>query len=184
MSRAGGSPKWAVFISGRGSNLQALLDQSALMPIQRVYSSKSSAPGLLRARRFGVSTQVLPPKIDWNHLHEELVSAGITHLFLAGFMKLLPADFVHRWEGRILNVHPSLLPAYPGLESFEKSYRDGAAMGVTVHVVTPEMDAGPRLFQKSFLAPQAQKEITQERAAFLLSKTEQRLVREAGQRWK
>ncbi|HRO68510.1 MAG TPA: formyltransferase family protein, partial [Pseudobdellovibrionaceae bacterium] len=129
------SRRWAVFISGRGSNLQALLDQATVQEIRWVLSSKESAPGLLRAKRAGVPYAVLPKKIDWDELDGELRNRGITDLFLAGFMKLVPAPFVERWEGRMLNVHPSLLPAYPGLRAFEKSYEEKQEMGVTAHIV-------------------------------------------------
>ncbi|MBX3040278.1 MAG: hypothetical protein KF789_06150, partial [Bdellovibrionaceae bacterium] len=123
-----------MFISGRGSNLQALLDQSPVQEIRWVFSSKDSAPGLLRAKRAGVPVTVLAKKIDWDALDLELRKRGITDLFLAGFMKMVPASFVAKWEGRILNVHPSLLPMYPGLEAFEKSYQEKQDMGVTVHI--------------------------------------------------
>lgn len=176
--------RWAVFISGRGSNLQALLDQSALQEIRWVLSSKESAPGLLRAKRAGVPSAVLPKKIDWDGLDLELRKRGITDLFLAGFMKLAPASFVEKWEGRILNVHPSLLPSYPGLQAFEKSYEERQEMGVTVHIVTSEMDAGPRLVQKCFMKAKEQERVCLRDASYLLSQTEQRLVREVSVRWR
>lgn len=177
--------RWAVLISGRGSNLQALLDLGANLDVRLVASSKASAPGLLRARRHGVPTLVLPKKIDWAVLERELHARKITHIFLAGFMKLIPADFVNRWESRLLNVHPSLLPAYPGLAALEKSYEDDAAMGVTVHVVTPGMDEGPRLLQRQTLAPEARaRGVTPAEAQWRTSLAEQRLVREAAERWR
>lgn len=171
---------WAVFISGRGSNLQAQLDLLSDLSIRLVVSSKADAPGLLRAKRQGVPVLVLPKKIDWMLLQTELERRGVTHLFLAGFMKLIPQDFVRAWENRILNVHPSLLPAYPGLRALETSFADGADMGVTVHVVTPEMDAGPRLLQRRLRRRPADLQ----EAQIEISRTEQRLVREAVLKWK
>lgn len=176
--------RWAVFISGRGSNLQALLDQVARQDIAVVYSSKSSAMGLLRAKRSGIPSHVLAKKIDWPKVTESLRQSGVTDIFLLGFMKLVPQEFVNQWEGHLFNVHPSLLPLYPGLHAFEKSYQDRAPMGVTVHHVTEEMDAGPRCLQKAFLTADGQNKISQDRAGLYLSWTEQRLVREWGARWK
>lgn len=177
--------RWAVMISGRGSNLQALLDLGGETPVRWVLSSRDDAPGLRRARRAGVPVEVLPKKIDWNELDRGLRSRGITALFLCGFMKIVPADFVEKWAGKILNVHPSLLPAYPGLKSFERAFEENAVCGVTVHVVTPEMDAGPRLLQAKVVKATARAGgMTLEDAQYRLSFGEQRLVREAWLKWK
>lgn len=184
-TRLSSSPRrrtWAVFISGRGSNLQALLDLRADVEIRLVVSSSAKAPGLLRARRQGVPTLVLPKKIDWTALDVELRERGITHLFLAGFMKIVPAEFVDRWTNRILNVHPSLLPAYPGLHALEISHAEGAEMGVTVHVVTAGMDEGPRLLQRRCLRKGHSQSL--ETARIEIARTEQKLVREAVARWR
>ena len=96
-------------------------------------------------------------------------------------MKLLPASFVCQWKGRIFNLHPSLLPFYPGKDSIENSYRDGAAMGVTIHEVITEMDAGERLLQFS-IADKTSKgvhEFSFAEAQQNISRAEQRLVRES-----
>jgi len=176
--------KWAILISGRGSNLQAILDSASAVDVRLVVSSKASAPGLLRAKRMGVPTLVLPKKIDWIELDRELRSRGIDRVFLAGFMKIVPAEFVAKWEDRIVNVHPSLLPAYPGLNAIESSHAEGADMGVTVHVVTPEMDAGPRLLQRRCSVAEVRaSEFPLAAASLLISRAEQRLVREAVVRW-
>lgn len=176
-----GRQRWAIFISGRGSNLQAVLDETSL-DVRLVVSSRATAPGLLRARRSGIPTLVLDKKINWTALNEKLKSLGITHVFLLGFMKIVPAEFISAWENRVLNVHPSLLPAYAGLQSIERSFQDGADMGVTVHVVTPEMDAGPALQRKKVLAAGGDRSWAQ--ALNKISQTEQRLVREAVLRWR
>lgn len=170
----------AVLISGRGSNLQALIDLGDSR-LSLVISSKADAPGLRRARRAGIPTLVLPKKIDWSAVDQELRRRGITQIFLAGFMRLLPEAFVRGWSGRILNVHPSLLPAYPGLSALEKSHSDRAPMGVTVHVVVPEMDAGPVRFQKKIAIGSDWPTLQQ--AQWRISQVEQRLVREAWQKW-
>lgn len=178
-------PTWAVMISGRGSNLQAQLDLLSQVNLRWVISSKSSAAGILRARRHGIPVTVLPKKIDWVDLDRQLQQRRITHLFLAGFMKLIPESFVEKWQGRILNVHPSLLPAFPGLEAIEKSHAAGAPMGVTVHVVTPEMDAGPKLFQGAISTTGLDwQRVTLDQSALRISRLEQRLVREGILRWR
>lgn len=183
-----GKERWAVFISGRGSNLQALLDGIEENRIVLVVSSSAKAAGLLKARRAGVPTLVLDKKIDWTALQKELVRRHISRIFLAGFMRLIPPSFLEAWEAAILNVHPSLLPAFPGLEAIGKSYEAGGEMGVTVHVVTPEMDAGPQLLKRQAVSAEKRRgksgdPLTLSEAEFLISVTEQSLVREAFRRW-
>lgn len=180
------SKAWAVLISGRGSNLQALLDLAPEVDIRRVYSSSPKAAGLRRARRSGVPARVLKSPIDWEALDRELRQAGIECLFLAGFMRLVPESFVNVWRGRILNVHPSLLPAYPGLKSFERSWSDGAPVGASVHVVVPELDAGPVLGRRLAIAAdpaRATGEFETRQAQRRLSRAEQALVRDVARRW-
>lgn len=171
--------KWAVFISGRGSNLQTLLDSSEENRIVLVVSSTAKAPGLLKARRMGIPTLVLPKKVEWSELSQILRQHSVQRIFLAGFMKLIPASFLSDWKNAVLNVHPSLLPAFPGLYAIEKSFEAKADMGVTIHVVIPEMDAGPIVLQKK--APR--QSLTLSDAEFLISITEQSMVREAFRRW-
>lgn len=176
-----GSKAWAVFISGRGSNLQALLDLGAGVDIRRVYSSRARAPGVRRARRAGVGVTILSNPIDWGELHRDLLHRRIDRVFLAGFMKIVPADFVRRWEGRIFNVHPSLLPSYPGLRAFERSWDEGADVGATVHEVIPELDAGPVVLQRRALESESiesrrRRELADGQRA--LSLVEQTIVRE------
>lgn len=181
-----GSKAWAVLISGRGSNLQALLDLAPEIDLRRVYSSSAKAAGLRRARRQGISTHILKAPIDWLELDRELRRAGVERIFLAGFMRLVPESFVNAWRGRILNVHPSLLPAYPGLKSFERSWSEGAAVGASVHVVVPELDAGPVLLRRVAVPAEAGRVLApfeSRQAQRRLSRAEQFLVREAARRW-
>ena len=183
-----GRERWAVFISGRGSNLQTLLDGIEENRIVLVVSSSAKAPGLLKARRAGIPTLILEKKIDWMALHSELVHRQISRIFLAGFMRLIPASFLEAWEAAVLNVHPSLLPAFPGLHAIESSYAAEGEMGVTVHVVTPEMDAGPHLLKRRAVTIEKRlgnigDSLTLSEAEFLISCTEQSLVREAFRRW-
>lgn len=140
----------AVFVSGRGSILKSLW---ATVPkqIHLVVSSKPSALGLKRAKLWNIPPLVLDPKPSWDQLLEELNKKSINCLFLAGFMKILPSDFIKNWGKPILNVHPSLLPKYPGLRAIERSYQDLSDMGVTVHEVNAELDGGPIVMQRKVI---------------------------------
>lgn len=148
----------AVLISGNGSNLQALMD-AAKQPeypaeIALVISNKKDAYGLTRAKGAGVKTVVVDHTQYESReafdaaMHEELIKQQVDYVCLAGFMRLLSPWFVKQWEGRMLNIHPSLLPDFKG----GRAVRDALAAGVketgcTVHVVTEEMDAGPVIAQ-------------------------------------
>lgn len=145
-------PRWAVFISGYGSNLQAILDMNPAIKVALVVSSRADAFGLKRAEKAGVPTLVLSRHPEWQRLHEGLCGAQIDYIFLAGFMKVIPAFFVDLWKNKILNVHPSLLPSYPGTNSIARSYGDKSDMGVTIHVVTAELDGGPVIVQKKVIS--------------------------------
>jgi phosphoribosylglycinamide formyltransferase-1 len=148
----------AVFVSGGGSNLQALLDAAAHpefpAEIVLVLSNKADAYGLERAKKAGVPTVVLSHKDYANReafddaMHEVLVAQGIELVCLAGFMRLLTPDFVNRWHGRMINIHPSLLPSFKGLHTHERAIAEGVRFaGCTVHFVVAEMDAGPIIIQ-------------------------------------
>jgi phosphoribosylglycinamide formyltransferase-1 len=174
-----------VFISGRGSNLQAALDMGSELDIALVVTSKRQAPGILRARRSGIPTFFFGVKDSWSELTRELQSRGITHIFLAGFLRLIPKEFFETWEGRMVNVHPSLLPAYPGLRSIERSHEDGGAMGVSVHVVTPGMDEGPVLVRRTVLPRSVSgvHPLSLAESEFLVHACEHQLVRKVLPRW-
>jgi phosphoribosylglycinamide formyltransferase 1 len=150
----------AVLISGAGTNLQALLDQvhqpGGPVEIVGVASSRADAPGLERAQRAGVETAVF--EIDEHAdradrdvaLGDWLDSHGVDLVVLAGFMELLGADFIGRFGGRLINVHPSLLPAFPGLRAIEQAVEHGVkVMGVTVHFVDEGVDSGPIVLQEA-----------------------------------
>lgn len=167
---------WAVFISGHGSNLQALLDAEPKIQIGLVVSSKADALGIERAHRAGVPVIILPKDIPWNDLSAELKKRNIDRIFLAGFMRMIPASFVEAWSEKILNLHPSLLPNYKGLRAIERSYEDGAAMGVTIHWVTPELDGGPILIQQEVLSQEFVRKLSFEDAREKLRQVENELV--------
>ena len=149
-----GNRRLGVLISGRGSNLQAIIDAIAegrlAAEIAVVVSSRPNAPGLDRARRAGLETEVIDPahygsrEACDREIAAELRRRGVALVCLAGFMRLLSPEFVAAFPNRILNVHPSLLPAFPGLRGQEQAWRHGVRVaGATVHIVTPELDAGP-----------------------------------------
>ena len=166
--------KWAIFVSGTGSNLSALLETRDRIDIALVVSSRNDALALVRARRAGVATLILPKKIDWPALLDELNRREITHIFLAGFMRIVPAEFLEDFSGKVFNIHPSILPSYPGLNSLERAYEDRAELGCTVHEVVPEVDAGPIRLQAKVVRSQSLS-----RTELSLHIAEHRLVRKA-----
>lgn len=174
--------RWAVFISGRGSNLSSLLNLQN-EKIKVVVSSSPKALGVLRARRAGIPVLILPRPIQWTDLDQELKRRGINRIFLLGFMRVIPEQFVGAWHRKIINLHPSLLPNYPGLESIERSFADRADMGVTVHEVVEEVDAGKIILQRRCLSSSEIPEYSLGNAEFRVHIDEQRLVEEAFLRW-
>jgi phosphoribosylglycinamide formyltransferase 1 len=152
-------PRVAVFCSGRGSNMEALI-KAAQKPdypaeIALVLSNQAQAPALEIARGLGVTALAIPSKTFGKdraaHEHAidaELIAEKIDIVCLAGYMRLLTPYLVRRWRGRMLNIHPSLLPKYPGLDTHARVLAAGEHKhGCTVHLVTEVMDAGPILAQ-------------------------------------
>jgi phosphoribosylglycinamide formyltransferase-1 len=149
----------AILISGRGSNMVALID-AAKVPtypaeIVVVLSNDPSAAGLARAAEAGIKTAVVDHKPFGRDreaferaLQAELVANRVELVCLAGFMRLLTPWFVRQWEGRLLNIHPALLPAFKGLDTHARALAAGVKEhGATVHFVVPEMDSGPIILQ-------------------------------------
>ncbi|HEX4890659.1 MAG TPA: phosphoribosylglycinamide formyltransferase [Alphaproteobacteria bacterium] len=154
----GGRLKTCVLISGSGTNLQALIDACAApdfpAEIVLVISNRADAGGLDRARRAGIPTRIIPHKDYASReafdaaIDAALRAAGVEFVCLAGFMRLLTAGFVNQWRDRLINIHPSLLPAFKGIDAVEQALAAGVSKtGCTVHFVRPEMDAGPILLQ-------------------------------------
>jgi phosphoribosylglycinamide formyltransferase-1 len=150
----------AVLVSGEGSNLQAILDTvhgRDGVEVVGVASNRAEARGLERARGAGVETAVFPAA---DHAGREerdeamaawIESRGTELVVLAGFMEILSGGFIRRFAGRIVNVHPSLLPAFAGIRSIEQAIDYGVkVMGVTVHFVDEGVDSGPIILQESF----------------------------------
>lgn len=149
----------AVLISGRGSNLQALIDACARddfpARIAVVVSNRPGVAGLDRARRSGIPALTVDHKAYPTRetfeaaLQETLDRYPVDLVCLAGFMRLLTPGFVARWENRMLNIHPSLLPDYKGLDTHARALADGRTQaGCTVHFVRPAMDDGPVVVQR------------------------------------
>jgi phosphoribosylglycinamide formyltransferase 1 len=147
-----------ILISGRGSNMRALIEQArdpvAAYSVARVISDRADAAGLELARELGVAAQALPAVRGVDRaVYDDALAAAIepcapSLIVLAGFMRILSGQFVERYAGRILNIHPSLLPKYPGLHTHRSAIaaRD-AEHGATVHFVTEQLDGGPRIIQ-------------------------------------
>ena len=150
----------AVLISGRGSNLQALIDAVSAgqlhAEIAIVISNRADAPGLERARAAQIETLTVPHR-EFSTRHEfeavlvrELRAREVSLICLAGFMRLLGATVLNAFPTRILNIHPSLLPAFPGVDAQRQALEHGAKVaGATVHFVTGELDGGPIIAQRA-----------------------------------
>jgi phosphoribosylglycinamide formyltransferase-1 len=149
----------AILISGRGSNMTALIEAAAAdgfpAEIALVISNKADAPGLAIAQANGVKTLVIESKPFGKDRagFEKLLQAALDEhkielICLGGFMRLFTAEFTKAWSGRMLNIHPSLLPSFPGLDPHGQALRAGVKLsGATVHFVIPETDAGPIVMQ-------------------------------------
>jgi len=151
----------AILISGRGSNMAALIDaaKDPAYPakIVLVLSNIADAGGLERAREAGIATEVVEHKPFGKDraafdraVHAVLERHRIEIVCLAGFLRMLTPWFVERWSGRLINIHPSLLPAFKGLDTHARALAAGATQhGATVHFVVPELDSGPIIAQES-----------------------------------
>ena len=146
--------KIAVLVSGSGSNLQALIDANLSGQIVGVISNKPDAYALERAKKVGIQTAVIehkqyPTREDFDAvMHQQLLDWNVDLVILAGFMRILSAKFVQSWEGKMVNIHPSLLPTYKGMHTHKRVLNTGDVFhGCTVHYVTAELDAGQALAQ-------------------------------------
>ncbi|AHG75058.1 Phosphoribosylglycinamide formyltransferase [Mannheimia varigena USDA-ARS-USMARC-1296] len=150
--------KFVVLISGNGSNLQSIIDKQNLGQISGkicgVISNKADAYGLVRAKNEGIPTFVFSRKDYKSNLEMDLAIAeqierlGAGLIVLAGYMKILTPEFIQRFEGKILNIHPSLLPKYPGLNTYQRAIEAGdSEHGTTIHFVNEEVDAGAVVLQ-------------------------------------
>jgi len=141
-----------ILISGRGSNMQAIVE--AGLPVAAVISNRADAGGLAYAAGRGIATVIVPHR---DHATREAFEAALAQaidgfrpdlVVLAGFMRILTEGFVLRYQGRLLNIHPSLLPAFPGLDTHARALAAGVKLhGATVHFVTAQLDHGPIVIQ-------------------------------------
>ncbi len=171
-----------VLISGRGSNLQALIDACEApdypASIALVVSNRSDAAGLDRAEQAGLKTTVVDHR-DFGdaqafarEIDTRLREANVQLVCLAGFMRIIANEFVDAWADRLINIHPSLLPAFPGLKVHERALAAGVRIsGCTVHFVRPEVDSGPIILQSA--VPVLPKDTPDTLAARILTKEHQ-----------
>ena len=149
----------AVFISGTGSNLKSLVkfSKTKISPISInfIVSNNSKAKGLNYAKKFKIKKKILNfknQKLSENKLISVLKKNNIKMIFLAGFMKILSKNFIKKFKGKILNIHPSLLPKYKGLNTHKRVLKSkDKYSGCTVHLVTPKLDSGKIILQKKTL---------------------------------
>ena len=146
----------AVLVSGNGSNLQALIDANLSGQIIGVLSNKADAYALERAKQANIATAVVSHKDFPNResfdeaMHQQLLAWQIDLVILAGFMRILTPSFVSQWQGKMLNIHPSLLPFYKGMNTHQRVLNTGDRLhGCTVHFVTAELDAGQSIAQSA-----------------------------------
>ena len=146
--------KIVILISGRGSNMQALLAARLPVTIAAVISNEPTAAGLATAQRYGVATRVVAHRAHSDRTAFDTALAKEIDVFnpdlvvLAGFMRILTDDFVDRYRGRLINIHPSLMPAFSGLHTHRRALESGVKIhGCSVHFVTPELDHGPIVIQ-------------------------------------
>jgi len=152
-------PKLGILLSGRGSNFEAIADSIKAGHLQAeiaiVISNRADAPGLDSARRRGLNAKLIPSKGRVREEHDReviaaLKEAGVDLVCLAGYMRLLSPEFVGAFPNRVLNIHPSLLPAFPGLDAQKQALEYGAQVsGCTVHIVDEHLDHGPIIVQKA-----------------------------------
>jgi phosphoribosylglycinamide formyltransferase-1 len=158
MAEGRAKARLAILISGRGSNMEALVRAARADPAFPaepvvVVSNRADAAGLGIAQALGVPTEVVESRARPREAFEDELDLCLRRhraevVALAGFMRVLTAGFVQRWEGRMLNIHPSLLPRHPGLDTHARALAAGdREAGATVHLVTPELDSGPILAQ-------------------------------------
>ena len=168
----------AILISGRGSNMMALVEAAShpAFPaeIVAVMANRADAAGLAWAAERGIATLPIDHKAYASReafelaLHQALLGFRVEIVCLAGFMSVLTASFVDQWQGRMINIHPSLLPAFKGLHTHERALAAGVRIaGCTVHFVVPEMDAGPIIVQAA--VPVAEADTPEDLADRILS---------------
>ena len=156
-----------ILISGRGSNMQAILEARLPLTVAAVISNDPKAGGLATAQKHGIATRVVDHRAHANRaafdtaLSTEIDAFKPDLVVLAGFMRILTGDFVNRYRGRLINIHPSLLPSFTGLDTHRRALEAGVKLhGCTVHFVTPELDHGPIIIQAAVAVLESDSEVT------------------------
>ena len=170
--------KWALFFSGKGSNLGAVLkaySKKWRLPPYLV-TNNLQAEGLNWAHTYNIEAHIINPPYNYKLLSQCLKEAQVERVFLLGYMSILPSDFIEDWEGCIYNLHPSLLPSFPGLKSIEKAYSKKAAIGVTIHRVTAQVDAGEILAQAEVFPAQNYDHLSLEEVISIVHNREHQMV--------
>lgn len=167
--------KWALFVSGGGSTMQALLDMREYFNVCLIVTNRLKCEAVFKAKRYGIPVYYFNTKTSYLDLHEVLLKQGINRIFLTGYMRIIPAEFIQKWENKILNIHPSLLPKYKGLHAFEASIENQDVTGLTIHRVTEQMDEGEYLDQNQVTTSDCELEISQK--ILLLRRKEQERLR-------
>lgn len=186
MSSGGPGRRLGVLLSGRGSNFLAIARQCAAGALEAeiavVISNRTDAPGAEAARAMGIPTVVIPSQGVERVTHDRMVAealdqAGIDYVILAGYMRILSAWFIQHYPQRILNIHPALLPAFPGLDAQHQAWEYGVRYaGCTVHFVDEKMDSGPIVAQA--VVPVLESDRAEDLAARILAE-EHRLYSES-----
>lgn len=170
--------RWALFFSGRGSNLQAILKMYSKTwshkPI--LVSDNAKSQGIEIGESFGLTTYILKKPIDYKELSIFLKEQKVDHIFLLGYLKIIPATFLSEWTKNIFNLHPSLLPSYPGLQSIERAYNDKNAIGITIHRVIEGVDQGEILMQQKIFEEQSFDHLSLEEVKSIVHSKEHKLV--------
>lgn len=151
-------PRIAILISGTGTNMVALVNACKAGELQAditfIGSDRASAKGLVTAREMGMETKLFNYKLEGKEnaearLADEIEATNSEWIVLAGYMRILTPDFVRRFQGRIINIHPALLPSFPGAHAIQDAWDAGVeTTGVTIHIVDEEVDHGPILAQE------------------------------------
>ncbi len=168
----------AIFISGWGSNLQVFLDNKEKFEQLVVVSSSVEAYGLKRAEENGVDSIILGQPIDWKALNQSLDEKQIDFIFCAGFMKIIPSSFIKTWEGRIFNLHPSLLPKFKGLRAIERAFEVSDAIGVSIHHLVAEVDSGEVVLQETAFEKESYSGLSIEEVSQQVQSVEHQLVKQ------
>lgn len=169
---------WALFFSGRGSNVESILklchSLESAYPV--LVCNKKTAPGVQKALDLGQASHFFLPPYDYKVLTKLLRQKAVEKIFLLGYMKVVPKEFAEDWAGSIFNLHPSLLPKYPGLDSLKKAYLEKDDLGYSIHHVTEDLDQGPIVRQQIVFKAGSYETLSFEEVAEVFHKEENKAV--------